>query len=124
VLRSKPYIPGRGRSSTVTICPLSANVAAEKLTRANTMFSGGPCRITMIRGVPAAKLTEVSEGGGPAVSSTMTRASARTRAGAGVPDGVGVAIGCLEPQASAISQVAGVVGLRNIARITTVRGKR
>jgi hypothetical protein len=47
------------------------------------MFSGGPCLSTMTRGVPAVKLTTVSDGGGPAVSKTITLDSASTRAAVG-----------------------------------------
>src|SRR5690348_2725354 len=77
-------MPGRGRTSTRTERPLSAlNALAAKLTSAKTTFSGGPWRSTMTRGAPAVKVTDVSEGDGPAVSSTMAVDSGITRVAAG-----------------------------------------
>lgn len=76
----------------------------------------------MIRGAPAIKLTEVSEGGGPDVSSTMTRASGRTLGAEGMAAGVLGREG-LEPHAlKKISQVAGPFRVRDIAAI--LKGKR
>jgi hypothetical protein len=103
--------------------PLSPNAVAAKLMRAKMMFSGGPCRITIMCGAPVVKLTEVSEGGGPDVSSTMTRASGSIRETAG--DDVGVGTGALDPHAPrTTSQVARLFRLRNIPRILKVRGER
>ena len=116
VLMSKPYTPGRGRRSTLTSWPLSPNVVGGKTIRANTMFSGGPCRIMMILGVPATKVTDVSDGGGPEVSRTMTRESGSTRTGGGVAVGA-LAAWREEPHApSRSSPVAQHPGLRDIAR--------
>src|SRR3954470_4915176 len=112
-------MPGRGFTSTVTVCPLSGKAPAEKVRRAKTMFSGGPWRSTMVRALPAEKLTEVSEGGGPEVSSTITRFNGRTRAAVGTA-GAATAGGRCEPQPqpkmAGSSQVAGLLRLRDIAR--------
>jgi hypothetical protein len=78
--------------------------------------------------VPAVKLTDVSEGGGPEVSSTMTRTSGRIRATVGASGVVG-ATGWRAPQApteqsaATPSQVAGRLDPRDIPGITLVRGE-
>lgn len=51
----------------------------------------------MLRGWPAVKVTDVSEGGGPEVSSTTTRANGNTRETVGTA-GVPVAGGLRAPQ--------------------------
>src|ERR1700694_173172 len=86
--------------STVTVCPLSAKALAAKLTVANSMFSGGPLFSMISRGLPVVKLTEVSDGGGPEVSSTITRASGKIRGAVG-PAGVVLATGRRAPHAQA-----------------------
>src|SRR3954468_14657518 len=63
--------------------PLSANASARKVRRAKTRFSGGPWRSTIMRSWPAEKVTDVSDGGGPDVSRTMTRERGRIRAAVG-----------------------------------------
>ena len=77
------------------------------------------------------KVTEVSGGGGPEVSSTKTRVSARTLGATG-PTGSGDFSGTearrppqagSAPSAKRRSQVAPPTGLRDIARIMKVRGE-
>ena len=107
--------------------PLSANAPGENVIRAKTMFSGGPWRSTMVREVPVLKLTEVSDGAGPEVSSTITRLDGNSRGAVGPGGAAVVGIGRRPPQAqrpSAIapSQVAGLPGPRDIARV--VKGER
>src|ERR1051325_6331120 len=77
-------MPGRGFTSTVTVWPLSPNALGGKSSLANSIFSGGPWRSTIVLGVPVTKVTEVSDGCGPAVSSTITRGSGRMRDAWGV----------------------------------------
>ena len=78
----------------------------------------------MTRGVPAEKLTEVSEAGGPAVSITMTRETGSTRGGVGSVPGAVDGCGRREPQPRiAASQVAAHRGFRDIARVKGVRGE-
>ena len=59
--------------------PARRTPEAGKVSSANTMYSGGPCRSTMVRGWPARKVTAVSGGGGPEVSSTIASASGTIR---------------------------------------------
>jgi hypothetical protein len=76
------------------------------------------------------KVADVSGGGGPKVSSTITRAKGRTR-GAVVSGGALGTAGWRAPQAPMVaaktvrqSQVATPAGTRDIARITPVRRER
>ena len=77
----------------------------------------------MTRGVPAVKLTMVSEGGGPEVSSTKARAKGNTRAAAGAATGLADGTDCREPQATRTRrQVARLPTPRDIPPI--IRGER
>jgi hypothetical protein len=87
--------------STLTGCPLSAKALAGNESLAKTMFSGGPCRRTMFRGSPDVKVTDVSEGAGPEVSSTITRARGNTRGAVGA-GGVLVEAGWRAPHPSMV----------------------
>jgi hypothetical protein len=84
-----------------------------------------------MRGLPVVKVTEVSDGGGPEVSSTKTRASGSTLGATGATDSAGLSAteGLRPPQARTAliaetrSQVAPPTGPRDIAPIKEVRSE-